>query len=47
MKKLSKNEAKKIIGGAVSGGWIAAGIIAGITFLVGVFDGITRPFKCR
>ncbi len=46
MKRLTCSEAKKIKGG-VSGGWIAAGIVAGITFLVGVFDGFTRPFKCR
>lgn len=47
MKKLSINESKNIKAGAVSAGWVAAGIIAGITFLVGVFDGFTRPFKCR
>jgi hypothetical protein len=46
MKKLSNKEAKSISGGA-SAGWIVAGIVAGITFLVGVFDGFTRPFKCR
>ncbi len=46
MKKLTVKESKKIKGGA-AGGWIAAGIVAGITFLVGVFDGFTRPFKCR
>lgn len=46
MERLTCSEAKKIKGG-VSGGWIVAGIVAGITFLVGVFDGFTRPFKCR
>lgn len=46
MEKLTNNEAKSIKGGA-AGGWIAAGIVAGITFLVGVFDGFTRPFRCR
>lgn len=46
MLKLTKEEAKNIKGGAAAG-WIAAGIIAGITFLVGVFDGFSRPFKCR
>lgn len=46
MKKLKTNELKTISGGA-SAGWIAAGIIAGITFLVGIFDGYFRPFKCR
>lgn len=45
MIKLTNNELSSIKGG--SAGWIAAGIIAGITFLAGVLDGITRPFKCR
>lgn len=46
MKELSIKEQKNIIAGA-SVGWIIAGIITGVTFLVGVLDGITRPFKCR
>lgn len=46
MIKLKESELKKIEAGA-SVGWIAAGIIAGITFLAGIFDGYFRPFKCR
>lgn len=46
MKKLRLNDLKKIKGGSLSG-WAIAGIIAGITFVVGIFDGIARPFKCR
>ena len=46
MKKLTNNELKSIKAGA-SGGWIAAGIVAGITFLAGLLDGYFRPFKCR
>ena len=46
MKELKSNTLKQIKAGGASG-WIVAGIIAGITFLVGVFDGFTRPFKCR
>lgn len=46
MEKLTKKEMKNIKGGA-SGGWIFAGIVAGVTFLVGIFDGYFRPFKCR
>ena len=38
MKLLTNNELLKIKGGA-SAGWIAAGIIAGLTFLAGVLDG--------
>lgn len=46
MQKLRISEQKKVIGGAATG-WIVAGIITGISFLVGIFDGYTRPFKCR
>ncbi len=46
MKRLELNELKNIKGGA-SVGWVIAGIIAGITFVVGVLDGYARPFKCR
>lgn len=45
MKKLETNELKKVEAGA--SGWLVAGIVAGITFLVGIFDGYFRPFKCR
>ena len=46
MIELKNNDLKKITAGAISG-WAIAGIIAGITFLVGIFDGYTRPFNCR
>lgn len=46
MKKINNNELKKIVAGSISG-WTIAGIVAGITFLVGIFDGYTRPFNCR
>ena len=46
MVKLSQKKLKKLKAGAVSG-WLVAGIVAGITFVVGVLDGIARPFKCR
>lgn len=46
MKELKQSELKRIKAGALSG-WAIAGIIAGITFVVGIFDGIARPFKCR
>ena len=45
MTKLTNNELSNINGG--SAGWVVAGIIAGITFLAGILDGISRPFKCR
>ena len=46
MKKLNMKEVKSIKAGA-SSGFIFAGIIAGISFLAGIFDGFTRPFRCR
>ena len=44
--KLTKEELTQIKAGA-SVGWIVAGIITGVTFIIGVFDGYVRPFKCR
>ena len=46
MKKLTKYESRIIQAGA-SSGFIFAGIIAVISFLAGIFDGFTRPFRCR
>lgn len=45
MQRLEKEELKNINGGI--SGWLIAGLIAGGVFLVGVFDGISRPLKCR
>ena len=45
MKKLDKNELKEIKGGISF--WGVAGIIAGAIFIVGFFDGLTRPLKCN
>lgn len=46
MKKLDNNEMKTIIGGGISLGVVAA-IVAGITFVTGIIDGIIRPMGCR
>ena len=45
MNRLSTQELKQVKGGF--GGWLLAGIIAATIFVVGIFDGITRPLKCR
>ena len=45
MKKLNNNELENLKGGI--SGWAIAGIIAGIVFTVGIFDGIARPLRCR
>lgn len=46
MKKLNDNEMKEINGGGINiGMWI--GIGAGISFLIGLVDGLIRPLKCN
>lgn len=47
MKKLTEKEMKKINAGALSAAAIWALIAAGLSFLGGVLDGYTRPFRCR
>ena len=46
MKKLTEEELILVEGGAVSWALVAA-IAAGVTFLIGVVDGIVRPLKCN
>ena len=46
MKKLNDKELMNVEGGAVKIGLIV-GIAAGITFIVGLIDGIIRPLKCN
>ena len=46
MNNLTNEEMKKINGGAANIGlWL--GIGAGISFLIGLIDGIIRPLKCN
>lgn len=47
MEKLNKDEMMGINANGLSAGAIVALIGAGIGFVVGILDGITRPFKCR
>lgn len=46
MKNLSNNEMKKIDGGGVNVG-LLMGIGAGISFLIGLVDGLIRPLRCN
>ena len=46
MKKLDICDTKSMYGGGFRLG-IAALVGAGISFVIGVFDGWTRMFKCR
>lgn len=45
MKELNSNELSNINGG--SGFAIGLGIVAGITFIIGVIDGYVRPLRCN
>jgi len=46
MKKLNKEEMIEISAGGISAGAVAA-ICAIGSFLIGIFDGLARPFRCR
>ncbi len=44
MKKMNQQELKSTRGGF---GWIIGGIVAAVIFVVGIFDGYTRPLRCN
>lgn len=46
MKNLTNEELKCVNGGGFHIG-IGLGIIAGVTFIIGVIDGLIRPMKCN
>ena len=46
MIEINNDELRQVDGGAFNVG-IAVAIAAGITFIVGVIDGIVRPLKCN
>ena len=46
MKSLTDNEMKKIDGGGINIG-LMVGIGAGVSFLIGLIDGLIRPLKCN
>jgi len=46
MKLVEDKELEQITGGGFSWG-IAAGIVAGITFIIGVIEGYVNPIKCN
>ena len=46
MEKIKKQELKNIYGGGFNLG-IAAIIVAGITFIIGLLDGYVRPLACN
>ena len=46
MKNLTDKELMSVEGGAIRLG-VAFGIAAGVTFIIGVIDGLFRPLKCN
>lgn len=46
MRNLSDKELMSVDGGAVKIG-VVVGIAAGVTFLIGLIDGLFRPLKCN
>jgi len=46
MRELNVNEEKTMYAGGLSAGAYAL-ITAGVSFFIGLLDGITRPFRCR
>ena len=46
MRELEEKEQENIQGGAMSP-WAIFGISAAVVFLIGLFDGYTRPYKCN
>ncbi len=46
MKELSVNQAKQLYAGGLSAAAVAA-IISGISFVIGIFDGIARTLRCN
>ena len=46
MKELKVEEEKNLYAGGLSAAAYGA-IMAGVSFIIGIFDGITRPFRCR
>ncbi len=46
MEVLKEENLMQINGGAISSG-LLIGIVGGLIFIIGVVDGILRPYKCR
>ena len=46
MRELSVNESKSMYAGGLSAVAYAA-IVSGVSFVIGILDGITRTLKCR
>jgi len=45
MQKITNDEAKEVQGGI--GFWAGVSLVGLGIFIVGVFDGFTRPLRCR
>lgn len=45
MKEISLSAMSEINGEGA--GWVIASIVAGVTFIIGIFSGYTNPNKCN
>ena len=45
MKEISSRAMEEINGGGA--GWVIASIVAGVTFIIGIFSEYTNPNKCN
>lgn len=46
MTEVNEKELENIKGGGITP-WVAVGIGAVVVFLIGLYDGFTRPLKCH
>lgn len=46
MKELSIKQAKQLYAGGISAA-VWAAIVGGVSFVIGIFDGITRTLRCN
>lgn len=46
MREIEENELERVKGGGTSP-WVFLGIGAAVVFIIGLFDGYTRPLGCN
>ncbi len=46
MREIEEKELENVKGGGISP-WLAAGLGAVLVFIIGIYDGFTRPLSCN